>query len=817
MLLFLAALTAGLFGYSRTTHARDLVVNQINGAIPGTISAGQIRVMAGGSLIRLEDIQLLDTKGSSCLAFDFLDLQIRWKALFDKVLEVSHFRIHGLTLDLTADADGAVNIMDALVAGTAMKQDDPETDQETSRAGLPVNVVIKQARITRGTVAFSDPVNTVAVKSLELTVTDADLLQMSGAVSIEAKDMLFSSGQTVMDAESMRLSASVKEKTAGRFQMDLKSGIGVLAASGSVRDLLGYPQMDLTADLTADLAAISRISPDFPDLDGTVHLGLSGRGPVNDPAVHIRVTGQNLAMVPDIQGGTLDVAVNLADRILTLEPGRADLLGISTTFSGTADLSQVFPDGFLQQAGDVDQLAYTLSFNQTGGELDQLAPWLPGFSGQFFSRGRVQGQGVSVNTLTAGYDLTAVFKGFRQDQAEIDPLDLNVQVAGDIGSRLLTLDHLTLDTRPAQVRASGTYHLTDQMMDMEITVSSDDLHGTTQAFGLFPLQGRVHAAVQAQGPVSGPEIAATLKGRDLGAAGITLDRLDVRAGLDRQGHATLADLFARGPGLDLAASGGADLFDTGFALKKRIQASLNAAGKIRPETVLGQADLGVDPRYLDSEVAFDLKTLVNYDLGGSLVVADIAGITIPQQAVNARIDLNRSQVYLFLENLVEITGKVDMDNATYALGIEFSDKDFGPLLSAAGMTGISGGVQGWVRSAGTLPDAVMAPLETHLAAVGGTVAIEADVAGTVAAPDFNAAVVLTDLSWQPAEVDLALTGLNGRMTLSPDRVTVHGMTTQINQGRVTLSGEAVAGFGGGAQGIEKKNGNSLSDPGSVSG
>jgi autotransporter translocation and assembly factor TamB len=75
--------------------------------------------------------------------------------------------------------------------------------------------------------------------------------------------------------------------------------------------------------------------------------------------------------------------------------------------------------------------------------------------------------------------------------------------------------------------------------------------------------------------------------------------------------------------------------------------------------------------------------------------------------------------------------------------------------------------------------------------------IEADVAGTVEAPDFNAAIDLTDLSWHPADFDLALTGLNGRMTLSPDRVTVHEMTTQINQGRVTLSGEAVAGFGGG--------------------
>lgn len=804
MLILVAALAAGLYGYSRTGHARDLVVDQINAAIPGTISAGKIRVLAGGALIRLEDIRLLDTEGNACLAFDFLDLQIRWSALFDKVLEVSHFQIHGLTLNLTADADGAVNLMDALVAGDDMTQDDPETGQATARTGLPVNVAVKQAMLTRAAVTYSDPENTVAVKSLEVSVTGADLQQMSGTVSIEAGDMVFSSARNVMDAESLRLSASMKGKKAVSFQMDLKSGIGVVAASGFARDLPDHPQMDVAADLTADLAAVSRIFPDFPDLGGTVHLALTGRGPVNDPAVQVQLTGRHLALAPDIQDGTLDVAVNLADRVLTLETGQADLMGITTVFSGSTDLSQVFPGGFLHPVHDVDQLIYALTFDQTGGDFNRLSPWLPGFSGQFSSRGRVEGQGISVDVLSAGYDLTAVFKGLRQDQAEIDPLDLTVQVAGDIGSRVLTLDHLTVDTRPAQVRGSGTFHLAGQILDMALTVSSDDLNAATQAFGLFPARGRVSAAVQARGPVSGPEISATLKGRDLAVAGITLDRLDVRAGLDRQGHATLADLFVQGPGLDLAASGGADLFDTGFALKKQIQTSLNAKGKIRPETVLGQADLKVDPRYLDSDVAFDLKTRINYDPGGSLALADIAGITIPRQAVTARVDLNGSQVYLLLENLLEISGRVDTDQSTYALDIEFSDKDFGPLLSAAGMTGISGGVRGWVRSAGTLPEAVAAPLKTHLAAAGGTMIIEADVSGTVAAPDFNAAIDLADLSWHPADLDFALTGLNGRMTLTPDRVTIHEMTTQINQGRVTLSGEAVAGFGGGGQGFGKK-------------
>ncbi|MDT8377883.1 MAG: translocation/assembly module TamB domain-containing protein [Desulfotignum sp.] len=793
LLLFVAALIAGICGYSRTPHARNLVVDQINATIPGTLSAGQIQLLSGGALIRLKNIQLLDPEETPCLAFDSLVVQIRWGALLDKVLEVSHFQIDGLNLDLTADANGKINLLDALVAGDGIP--DERQEKDVSRAGLPLNVEIKTAQITRSTVSFSDPESTVLVGSLEMTLTGVDLQQMSGAVAVELGDMVFSSARETLDAESLSLFASVKEKTSGSFQMDLNSSVGVLTASGSVNDLFDDPQVDLTADLTTDLTAVSQLFSDSSDLGGTIHVTLSSHGPVNDPVAKLRATGQQLAMGPDIQDGRLDIAVDLAQRVLTLDPAQVSLLGITTTVSGSTDLSQVFPDGFMHPAQDMDKLSYSLSFNQTGGDFKQLTPWIPGFSGQFSSRGRVQGRGVSVDTLTAGYELTSIFKGFKQDQADIDPLDLDIQVSGDIDNRLLTLDQLTVGTLPAQVKGSGTYHLTDQVLDMDVTVSSNDLNTATQAFGLFPARGRVSAVIQARGPVSGPEIVAVLEGRDLGAAGMSVDRLDLKATLDRQGKATLEDLTVQGPGLDLAASGAADLFDTGFALKKQIQATLKAKGKVRPETVLAETETGVNSRFPDTDAAFDLKARIAYDMGTTVAISDVADITIPQQKMAARIDLNDTRVSLYLEDLVDITGDLDMKTSEYAVDANFKAGEFSALLSAAGITGISGGVEGWFRSTGTLPEDLTAPLEKHLAAVKGSVTIEADVSGTVNQPDFNAVVDLKDLAWQPAGLQLAIADLNGRMILSPYRLTIQEMTTRVNQGRMTLNGEAVVNFG----------------------
>ncbi len=140
---------------------------------------------------------------------------------------------------------------------------------------------------------------------------------------------------------------------------------------------------------------------------------------------------------------------------------------------------------------------------------------MTGFSGQFFSRGRIQGRGISVDTLSAEYDLTSTFKEFKQNQADIDPLDMNVQVSGDINQRLLTLDQLTLDTRPAQVQGSGTYHLADQVLDMDVIVSSDDLEAATRASACSG-PGRVSATVQAHGPVMDRRLPLSWKDGTLG-------------------------------------------------------------------------------------------------------------------------------------------------------------------------------------------------------------------------------------------------------------------------------------------------------------
>ena len=117
ILICLAAVMAGLYGYSRTDHAKNLLVDQINTLIPGTLKAEKIDLLGPGAFLRLENLQLQDPQGNTCLAFDALRLDIRLSALFDKVLEIENLQIDRPRVNMAADGSGRINMVDALVAG----------------------------------------------------------------------------------------------------------------------------------------------------------------------------------------------------------------------------------------------------------------------------------------------------------------------------------------------------------------------------------------------------------------------------------------------------------------------------------------------------------------------------------------------------------------------------------------------------------------------------------------------------------------------------------------------------------------------------
>ncbi len=792
ILICLAAVMAGLYGYSRTDHAKKLLVAHINTLIPGTLTAERIDVLADGSFLRLENIQLQDPQGNTCLAFDYLRLDIRLSALFDKVLEIENLHIDRPRLHITADGSGRINIVDALVAEDDTPEDIQADDQ--GAAGIPLNVKIGKAGITKGSLVFSDPENTVSAAAVTVEVSDANLVQQTAKIFINISGISLSNAETAIYIRTFTAAGALKDNDINDIAIDLDSDLGVLTASGSVEDIFNTRKMHLTLEAAAHLAPVSQISENMPDLGGTMDLAITGTGSLDNPSVQLHIKGRHLEMEQIFEKGTLDIAMNLAEQVLTIEQGQVNLLDSRMDFSGSTDLSSLFPDGFLHPARDTGLLAYEVSFDQQGGDFARLSPWMPGFSGQFSFRGHIRGKGISLETLAAEYELAASLTGFKHDQGETDPMDADARLSGKINSLRCTLDTLTVDTKSIQANASGWYHLGENNLDMDIFLAAEDLAAATSAFGLFPVTGKLTAAVHAAGPVTAPDITTTLAGRDLGAAGIVLDLVDVEGKLDNTGRAEITRFLVQGQEMKLSASGTARIFDKGFTPREVIRVSLKAAGQINPGQFLAPADTEIALQYLDTAIAFDLDTNLDYTLGTTLDTAGVQHMAIPFQKIGAQIDLGEKTISVSLENMAELAAALDMEKNTYTADLDFSRSDFGPLLSAAGITGIHGGIDGWVRVAGKLPADLPQSVADQLDATKGSLTVAADVGGTVDTPVINADMDLNDLAWHLPSPRITVSDLNGRVTLSPDHIRIQDIKTRINGGRISLNGDA--GFSG---------------------
>jgi translocation and assembly module TamB len=144
--------------------------------------------------------------------------------------------------------------------------------------------------------------------------------------------------------------------------------------------------------------------------------------------------------------------------------------------------------------------------------------------------------------------------------------------------------------------------------------------------------------------------------------------------------------------------------------------------------------------------------------------------------------------------MAELAAALDMEKNTYTADLDFRRSDFGPLLSAAGITGIHGDIDGWIRVAGKLPADLPTSVADQLGALNGRLTVAADVGGTVDTPVINADMDLRELAWHLPDPRITVSDLNGRVTVSPDHIRIQHLKSRINDGQISLNGDA--GFSG---------------------
>ncbi len=735
-----AALITALAVYIGTDHAKNLLVGQVNARIPGTLHVDRMRLALTDTAITLDGITLRDPGGNTCLNVRQLTLGLRLRSLMDKVLEITQLTIDTPRLDINRNNRKEINLFAALYH----REQAPGEAQPSKKTpgAIPLAAGIDLFRITNLTAAFFDQATGQEFGPIHIA-------EFTASASFDPKGTLL-------------------------FSLDLLSNLCDMNASGTANSMFLEPKLDISLEAAARLNSISRISNRIPKIAGTVNFSLESRGTLANPSADFQITGQDLAAGDHIREGEIFIFARLADRVLTIEESRAAMMENRVMFSGATDLTDLFPNGFLSPAGNPDNLRYDLSLSQPDGRLDHFSQWIDNVSGEYALTAGIEGKGIDPDTLSAGFKATLSLRDVLLKPGETSIPDSDAVISGNIENGAFTIDRLSLDTRGLQASLAGSCDLLEQTVSATMNIETQDLSNVAPGFIHVPISGSANGSIRLTGPVRQPDIEAVINGINLDINGIAIQAVDMKADItpDISAGIVQATITAKGRGMNLE--------NTQFS------------------------DISPPPGpQAGSLMDFDLETGLTYTMGTRPDVNALDDMTIPFKKIHADINLEDKTLDVSLDGMMNLEASLDTETSRYDARISFTRSDLEPILAAAGIRGLQASLHGWIHSSGALPIVLQDSYAAAIETARGHLAIDADVGGTITRPQFKAGMEFMDVAVSLEEPEIELSDLNGKITASPEKISIQGLVARIDQKSISLAADLAITFSPPVSGLEK--------------
>lgn len=280
-----------------------------------TSSMGEGRLQIDGlstnvvSHLELRGVRLLDGSGRAVVELPRVEAKYNLRTVLAKAVVVEQVLVESPVVDLRTDADGALDLLRMF----------PSEEDSAPSTGLPGTLIVRDARITAGTVGYHDASMGLRVEGLELgaRVTGRHKtweilnLQVNGQVTEPEMGPLALSTALVLDDRALSLET-----------LALTLGEATIGASGGVSGLDDELNLDLKVRATG-------VSPDALEvltgdlgLHGVLGAELAASGPLDA----LRLQGNVVAPSGDAD---LDATVNLSGEPLSwsakLQPHALDL------------------------------------------------------------------------------------------------------------------------------------------------------------------------------------------------------------------------------------------------------------------------------------------------------------------------------------------------------------------------------------------------------------------------------------------------------------------------------------------------------------
>jgi|GEM_PF-596205 len=558
----------GIHVYFTTGHARDMLRERVNAAIPGNIDWDDARLSLLAGQISLDNPTVKGPDGDTIIAANAIELDLGLAGLLTGTIVIENGRLESPLVQLAYDEKGNLNLLDAF-----REPGPPETAEPPpeSQGEFPFDIRIDNLELTDGLFRFrmapttpEEVPQSILLEQIAVRLEDGDLFDPSGSLSvtIAGGSIALDGFETVL--QQFSLEAALRDGRIEPLALDLKTTGPNLSVSGSIAKLFDEPRLDLKIDVSADLAVFKKYFELDIDLDGPVRLDVHATGDPSNPTV---------ALKGHYGGGRLpSFSLDAIDLRARMEDWRIDVAHLAATGApgvlvaeGTVDMKGVFDKGlFGDSSYDFETFGYDAEVSTRDFNMAKF-PWTWDLlAGMVGGNIHIKGTGVFPTTMTAEATIDLTGDNFAVKDA-VPPMDLRVTADATMAGGRITASPLVVEKAGTEIRVTGGYTLYENTLDTELAATSPNLAQVLAPFGIPVVSGKTELSAHVAGHVMRLAISAGLKSNHFRYEDISLGNVSLDARLAASGKVTIDRLRIKNQESIVRAEGTVNLFDGSFA------------------------------------------------------------------------------------------------------------------------------------------------------------------------------------------------------------------------------------------------------------
>ena len=698
--MVLTGIWAGL-NFLETQRGRDWLFARLGTKIPGQIQCRGLALNLIQGEMAVDDIVIQGPDHAQVARADRLALAVHWAALLKGEVRVRSLALSRPAADLVMGKDGRLNLMAALTAPS--DQGEGNSGASLGVDQIPLNLIIDRAVVSQGRFSYKGlscakenraPGPAGSVAGLDFSLLGFNLKKMTGEVMLSFDRGMAEVPESCLGTDSGqgqpsetgtvripllpgRIMARLDHGRTGRAGLDgvRLAGLKIQAQTedleltlyGSVSDLLGDPDLDLTLEswfaARGGKGLAGQLLPGIRSRlpQGRVHVQAHARGGPADPQIRVTLDSDRLALAwaefetplnarLSLEGAwgrpEADSRENRPAR-LELTRFRLGLPGISVTGAGTLDPSSMALDSQVQVA--VKDLSVPAGYAGVAalGSLEATA-WVSGAAAAPDIRLKAGTKDLGINGIHLG--------------------NLALDAGLDAGKKLC-INRFSLNRGGLSLAGKGDAVLFKEAFipGAQIPVQFDldlDAGPLDRLSDLVPdMAGMLGATVQVRGTVTSPEIQGQIHGDNLAAGPVYLGTGQAKFRLS-QGMLSLDSLDLAAKDSRLTARGSARIMDSQGVLVTNPELDCSLTGS--------RIDLGALAHQASG--ILDITANIRGTLGNPRAALSCAGHGLSAQAVR----IGDMRLAGNLENGLLTIQTATLENRTSALNLNGQVRVFNP-------------------------------------------------------------------------------------------------------------------------------------------